>query len=79
MSIRRALAAIYEFVVGDDPFSALGVVVALGLTAALAAAKASAWPVLPLAVVLLLALSLRRERLRRRSGPARAAALRRES
>lgn len=65
MSVRRALAGLYEFIVGDDPWSALGVVAALALTAALAGLRASAWPVLPLAVVLLLALSLRRERLRR--------------
>jgi len=65
VSIKRALWGNYEFIVGDDPWSALGVVLALALTALLADAKATAWPVLPIAVVALLALSLRRERLRR--------------
>ena len=56
----RAANAVWEFVVGDDPMIALGVVVALGATALIAAAGAAAWWVLPLAAVALLALSLRR-------------------
>jgi hydrogenase/urease accessory protein HupE len=51
---------VWEFIVGDDWVSALGVVVALGVTAALAGAGVSAWWVMPIAVVALLALSLRR-------------------
>jgi hypothetical protein len=43
----------WDFVVGDDWVSAAGVVVGLALTAALAA-----WWALPLAVALVLALSL---------------------
>jgi len=56
----RAANAVWEFVVGDDPMIALGVVVALGATALIAAAGAAAWWVMPLAAVALLALSLRR-------------------
>jgi hypothetical protein len=56
----RAARAVWEFVVGDDPSTALGVAVSLGLTALIAAAGAPAWWVMPVAVVALLALSLRR-------------------
>jgi hypothetical protein len=56
----RAASAVWEFVVGDDPLTALGVVVALGATAAIASAGAPAWWVMPLAVLVLLALSVRR-------------------
>jgi hypothetical protein len=56
----RAAHAVWEFVVGDDPAIALGVVVALGATALIASAGAPAWWVMPLAVLALLALSLRR-------------------
>ena len=54
----RAAQAVWEFVVGDDPRTALGVVVALGATALIAGAGAPAWWVMPLAAVALLALSL---------------------
>ncbi len=56
----RAVQAVWEFIVGDDPMTALGVVVALGATALIAGAGAAAWWVMPLAAVALLALSLRR-------------------
>ena len=56
----RAVRAVWEFVVGDDPMIALGVAVALGATALIAGAGAPAWWVMPVAVVVLLALSLRR-------------------
>ena len=56
---RRAVA-VWEFVVGDDPLTALGVVVALGATALIAGAGAPAWWVMPLAALALLALSVRR-------------------
>jgi hypothetical protein len=56
----RAGRAVWEFVVGDDPFTAVGVVVALGATTIIAGAGAPAWWVLPLAAVALLGLSLRR-------------------
>lgn len=48
----------WDFVVGDDWLIALGVVLALGLTALLASASVSAWWVMPPAVVGLLALSI---------------------
>ena len=56
----RAGRAVWEFVVGDDPVTALGVVIALGATALIAGAGAPAWWVMPVAAVALLALSLRR-------------------
>ena len=60
-AVRSALLAVWEFVAGDDWRTAVGVVIALGLTALVAAAGIAAWWVTPLAVVALLALSLRRE------------------
>lgn len=57
---RRFLIGVWEFVVGDDWRTALGVVLALAVTALVAAAGMSAWWVMPPAVCLLLALSLRR-------------------
>lgn len=53
------LLGVWEFVVGDDWRTALGVVVALGLTALIAQTGGAAWWVMPIAVVALLALSLR--------------------
>ncbi len=50
----------WDFVVGDDWRTALGVVIALGLTAIVAETSVSAWWIVPLAVLLLLALSIRR-------------------
>jgi hypothetical protein len=58
--IVRAARAVWEFVVGDDPLTAFGVVAALGVTALIAGAGAPAWWVMPVAVLALLALSLRR-------------------
>lgn len=58
--VQAFLAGAWDFVVGDDWRTALGVVVALGATALLATANLAAWWVMPLAVCLLLALSLRR-------------------
>ena len=54
------LAGVWEFVVGDDWRTAAGVVVALAATALLASAGVAAWWVMPLAVLALLGLSLRR-------------------
>jgi hypothetical protein len=54
------IAGVWEFVVGDDWRTAAGVVVALAVTALLASAGVAAWWVMPLAVLGLLALSLRR-------------------
>lgn len=51
---------VWEFVVGDDWITAAGVVVALGVTALVAGAGVAAWWVMPVAVIGLLALALRR-------------------
>jgi hypothetical protein len=59
-SVTSLLAGVWEFVVGDDWRTAAGVVAALALTAILASAGVPAWWVMPLAVLGLLALSLRR-------------------
>ena len=50
----------WDFVVGDDWRAAAGVLVAIGITAALAAAGLAAWWFLPPAVAVVLWLSLRR-------------------
>jgi hypothetical protein len=48
----------YDFIVGDDWRVAAGIVLALAGTALLAHANVPAWWLLPVAVVVLLALSL---------------------
>jgi hypothetical protein len=59
MSRLRALAAfLWDFVVGDDWRIALGVVVALGVTAVAAGSGLTAWWIMPLAAAALLAASL---------------------
>ena len=50
----------YEFIVGDDWRVAVGIALALGLTALLATTWATAWIVMPLAVAAVLWMSLRR-------------------
>jgi hypothetical protein len=50
----------YDFVVGDDWRIAVGLVAALGLTAILVSLSISAWWLLPLAVIALLAESVLR-------------------
>jgi hypothetical protein len=50
----------WDFVVGDDWRIAAGLLVALGLTALLVNKAIAAWWLLPLAVIALLAESLRR-------------------
>jgi hypothetical protein len=57
---RRVLLGVWEFVVGDDWRTAIGVVLALGLTAVAAAVDVTAWWIMPVAVLAILALSLRR-------------------
>jgi len=54
------LRGIWEFVVGDDWLTALGVVLALALTALCAETAIAAWWIMPVAVVALLWLSLAR-------------------
>jgi len=51
----------WNFVVGDDPRAAAGVVIAIGITAALVAGGLDAWWLMPVAVACILALSLLRE------------------
>jgi hypothetical protein len=59
-AIRKTFEAVWDFIVGDDWVTAAGVVVALGATALIAGAGASAWWVMPVAVLGLLGLSVRR-------------------
>ena len=49
---------LWDFVIGDDWRIAVGVVVALGLTAVVAGTSLSAWWILPVAVIVLLAGSI---------------------
>jgi hypothetical protein len=59
-TLRRLGTFWWDFVVGDDWRVAVGVVIALAVTAAVAAAGVPAWWFLPLAVALLLYVSLRK-------------------
>ena len=56
--IRAFAAFCYDFVVGDDWLIAVGVVIGLALTYLMSRAAVPAWWLLPLALVLLLPLSL---------------------
>jgi hypothetical protein len=56
--LRSFLHFWYDFIVGDDATIAVGVVVALVATAILAHRHVPAWWLLPVAVVVLLGLSL---------------------
>jgi hypothetical protein len=58
--LRAFGAFLYDFIVGDDPVIAAVIVVALGLTAAIASAGVGAWWVMPIAVVSVLAISVQR-------------------
>lgn len=58
--IVRAARGVWDFVVGDDWVTALGAVVALGVTAVLAGAGVNAWWLMPVAVAGLLVMSLLR-------------------
>ncbi len=55
------LYGIWEFVVGDDWRTAIGVLLALSLTALVASAAVAAWWIMPPTVLGLLALSIWRE------------------
>ncbi len=50
--------AVWDFVVGDDWRIAVGVILALGVTALVAGAGVAAWWILPLATLLMLAVSV---------------------
>lgn len=56
--MKRVLAFVWDFVVGDDWRVAAGVVVALGATAVVAGTSVPAWWVLPVAVIGLLGFSV---------------------
>jgi hypothetical protein len=58
--VKRFAQFWWNFVVGDDWLVAVGIAIAFGLTALLAAASVPAWWLLPLAVAAVLWLSLRR-------------------
>jgi hypothetical protein len=58
--VKRFARFWWDFIVGDDWRVAVGIALALGLTAALATTSAPAWLVLPLAVAAMLWMSLRR-------------------
>jgi hypothetical protein len=68
--MRRVVALgqfVWDFVVGDDWRIAVGVALALGLTAVIAGAGTAAWWVMPAAVLLILTASVWRVARRRRS------------
>ena len=50
----------WDFVVGDDWLAAVGIAIAIGATAALAHEGTTAWWLMPVAVALVLWVSLRR-------------------
>ena len=56
--VRALLAFLWEFVIGDDWRIALGVVIALGITALLAGAGVAVWWLMPVAVAVLLGASV---------------------
>ncbi len=58
--VSSLLGGVWEFVAGDDWPTALGVVLALGLTALCAQTALASWWIMPVAVVGLLELSLAR-------------------
>jgi hypothetical protein len=58
--VKRFASFWWDFLVGDDWLVAAGIAVAFGLTALLAATSVPAWWLLPLAVAVVLWLSLKR-------------------
>jgi hypothetical protein len=60
--LKKFLAFWYDFIVGDDWFIAAGVALLLAAAGALAHAQlhSSAWLLMPLGIVVVLAISLRR-------------------
>jgi hypothetical protein len=60
--VRAVALGVWEFIVGDDWPTAVGVVLALGATALISDGNEAAWVVMPVAVLGLLGSSLRRAR-----------------
>jgi hypothetical protein len=58
--VKRFALFWWDFVVGDDPLAAAGIVLAIAATAVLASQDVDAWWLMPLAVAAVLAMSLRR-------------------
>lgn len=58
--VRDLALGVWEFVVGEDWRTALGVVCAIALTAVVAELTVAAWLIMPGAVLLLLVISIRR-------------------
>jgi hypothetical protein len=56
--VRATLGFLWDFAVGDDWFTALGIALALAATALAARSTSSVWWIMPLAVLVLLALYL---------------------
>lgn len=58
--MKRVVAAIVDFIVGDDVWVAVGVACAIALTAVLSGLGVAAWWLLPVAVPAIVAVSLLR-------------------
>jgi hypothetical protein len=58
--VQAPVLGVWDFVVGDDWRTALGVGLALVITALVAETSVAAWWIMPLAVLVLLVLSIRR-------------------
>ncbi len=58
--VQAFFLGVWDFVVGDDWRTALGVGVALGLTGLVGETSVAAWWIMPLAVIVLLAFSIKR-------------------
>jgi hypothetical protein len=56
--MKAFLRFLWDFLVGDDPAIAAGVVVTLGVTALVATTSVPAWWIVPVAVAALLGVSL---------------------
>lgn len=56
--VRAFLRFLYEFIVGDDWRIAVGVAIAIGVTALVAGAGVIAWWIVPVAVVVVLGYSV---------------------
>jgi hypothetical protein len=61
-AVRNVAIAVWDFVVGDDWITAAGVAVAIAITAVIASSGGAAWWVMPVAVLVLLILSVGRAR-----------------